>query len=188
MFSPLYEWNCISFKFKGILSLLNNLLIFWLCWVLGAQAFSSCSKQGLIWLWVAGFSLCGFSCCGAQALGCLGFGICATWALEHKLNRCGTQASLFLAWGIFLDQGSNPCLLRWQADSLPLSHQGRPGWLVCSVKYSSPLPTFLLFLTILLSSFFWALYSFRKFSWHVSSELLLTEFLTCAEHSLCTVS
>ena len=25
---------------------------------------------------------------------------------------------------IFLDQGWNPCLLHWQADSLPLSHQG----------------------------------------------------------------
>ena len=29
------------------------------------------------------------------------------------------------ACGIFLDQGSNPCILHWQADSLPLSHQGR---------------------------------------------------------------
>ena len=31
-----------------------------------------------------------------------------------------------VACGIFLDQGSNPCLLHWQVDSLPLSHQGRP--------------------------------------------------------------
>ena len=29
--------------------------------------------------------------------------------------------------GVFLDLGSNPCLLHWQADSLPLSHQGSPG-------------------------------------------------------------
>ena len=28
--------------------------------------------------------------------------------------------------GIFLTQGSNPCLTHWQADSLPLSHQGMP--------------------------------------------------------------
>ena len=28
--------------------------------------------------------------------------------------------------GIFLDQGSNPCLLHEQADSLLLSHQGSP--------------------------------------------------------------
>ena len=30
------------------------------------------------------------------------------------------------ACGIFPDQGSNLCLLHWQADSLPLSHQGSP--------------------------------------------------------------
>ena len=30
------------------------------------------------------------------------------------------------ACGIFLDQGSNPGLLQWQVDSLPLSHQGSP--------------------------------------------------------------
>ena len=32
-----------------------------------------------------------------------------------------------VACGIFPDQGSNPCLLHWQADSLPLSHQGSPS-------------------------------------------------------------
>ena len=30
------------------------------------------------------------------------------------------------ACGIFVDQGLNPSLLHWQADSLPLSHQGIP--------------------------------------------------------------
>ena len=30
----------------------------------------------------------------------------------------------FLLQGIFLTQGSNPCLLHWQVDSLPLSHLG----------------------------------------------------------------
>ena len=29
-----------------------------------------------------------------------------------------------VACGIFLDQGLNLCLLHWQADSLPLGHQG----------------------------------------------------------------
>ena len=36
---------------------------------------------------------------------------------------------LFLLWGIFLTQGSNPCLLslpHWQVDSLPLSHLQSP--------------------------------------------------------------
>ena len=32
----------------------------------------------------------------------------------------------FLLQGIFLTQGSNPCLLRWQAVSLPLNHLGSP--------------------------------------------------------------
>ena len=31
------------------------------------------------------------------------------------------------ACGIFLDQGLNPYFQHWQADSLPLSHQGSPG-------------------------------------------------------------
>ena len=31
-----------------------------------------------------------------------------------------------MACGIFPDQGSNPCFLHWQVDSLPLSHQGNP--------------------------------------------------------------
>ena len=33
----------------------------------------------------------------------------------------------FLLQGIFPDQGSNPYLLHWQADSLPLSHLGSLG-------------------------------------------------------------
>ena len=28
--------------------------------------------------------------------------------------------------GILPDEGLKPCLLRWQADSSPLSHQGSP--------------------------------------------------------------
>ena len=39
--------------------------------------------------------------------------------LVHRLS-CST------ACGIFLDQGSNLCLLHWQMDLLPLSHQGSP--------------------------------------------------------------
>ena len=35
---------------------------------------------------------------------------------------------MLAACGIFLDQGSNPCPLHWQADSLPLRHQGSPAY------------------------------------------------------------
>ena len=39
--------------------------------------------------------------------------------MAHGLN-CS------VACGVFLDQDLNPCLLHWQADSLPLSHQETP--------------------------------------------------------------
>ena len=37
-------------------------------------------------------------------------------------------SSFSVACGIFLDQGSNPCPLHWQADSQPLRHQGSPDY------------------------------------------------------------
>ena len=37
------------------------------------------------------------------------------------------QITISFSRGIFLTQGLNQCLLLWQADSLPLSHLGRPS-------------------------------------------------------------
>ena len=48
-----------------------------------------------------------------------GLRTCTHWALEHWLS-CGASSE---ARGTFLDQGSNPSFLQWQAASLPLSHQ-----------------------------------------------------------------
>ena len=48
------------------------------------------------------------------------------WDFPRKNTGVGCH---FLFQGIFLTQGSNPsllCLLHWQVDSLPLSHQGSP--------------------------------------------------------------
>ena len=42
---------------------------------------------------------------------------------QGKTTRVGCQ---FLLQGILPTQGSNPHFLHWQADSLPLSHQGSP--------------------------------------------------------------
>ena len=36
------------------------------------------------------------------------------------------ELSSFSGCGVFLDQGSNPCLLHWQVDSYPLYHQESP--------------------------------------------------------------
>ena len=46
-----------------------------------------------------------------------------TWNSPDKNTGVGCHS---LLQGIFLTQGSNPVLLYWQADSLPLSHQGSP--------------------------------------------------------------
>ena len=43
------------------------------------------------------------------------------WDFPGKNTGVGCH---FLLQGILLTQGSNPCLLHWQVDSLPLSHQG----------------------------------------------------------------
>lgn len=51
----------------------------------------------------------------------------APLALERRRSR-GAWAWCSVACGIFLDWGLDLSLLRWQADSLPLSHQGGP-WL-----------------------------------------------------------
>ena len=100
-----------------ILPIFLYYIIFWLCWF-----FSSCGEQGLL------------SCCWAQALGHTGFSSWNTWAQYLQLPGPRAQAqelwymalSCLVACGIFPDQGSNPCLLHWQADSLPLSRQGSP--------------------------------------------------------------
>ena len=42
------------------------------------------------------------------------------WDFPGKNTGVGCH---FLLWGIFPTQGSNPGLLRWQENSLPLSHQ-----------------------------------------------------------------
>ena len=42
--------------------------------------------------------------------------------------------SCSVACGIFPDQGSSLCLLHWQADSVPLSHQGNPLFHFLSVS------------------------------------------------------
>ena len=47
-----------------------------------------------------------------------GFSSWGSRALERSLSGCGSHwLSCSVAHGIFPDQGSNPCLLHWQADS-----------------------------------------------------------------------
>ena len=86
------------------------------------RAFSGCGKWALLSSYSGRAShLSSFSRCGAQALGHASFSSCSSQnlVLVHRF-------SCSVAYGIFLDKGSNPCLLHWQKDSLPLIHQGDP--------------------------------------------------------------
>ena len=89
----------------------------------------SCSEWGLLSSCGMHTSHCsGFFCCRAWALEFSGFSSCSTWAQQLWLLGCRTQAQVVVvhglscpvARGIHLTQGSNPCLLHWQVDSLPL--------------------------------------------------------------------
>ena len=71
----------------------------------------------------------------------------ASGVAAHILSCCGLRlqniGSIFVAYqiscseacGIFLLQGSNPCFLCWQEDSLPLSNQGSPSCFYVYYKY-----------------------------------------------------
>ena len=104
-----------------------SLLLGWL--------FSSCGKRAysLVAVHELPVVVRGFSFYGEQALGRSGFSSLGTCA-QHYSSRALDTGSIVVerglncskACGIFPDQGWNLCLLHWQADSLPLSHQGNP--------------------------------------------------------------
>ena len=95
-----------------------------------AGFFSSCGKQGLLsgcGLWI---SVCrSFCCCGAQALGTRA-SLPEAHGLSNVAPRLQNTGLIVVVHGlscsIFPTQGSNPHLLHWQVDSLPLSHQRSP--------------------------------------------------------------
>ena len=105
---------------------------------------SSLLREGFLSLWQswaafrhgAQASHCsGFSCCQAWALGCVGFSSCGSRVLRLGLVVVVNGPSCSAACGVFPYQGSNLCLLHWQADSLPLSHQGSPLLTaICQIK------------------------------------------------------
>ena len=68
-------------------------------------------------LWCTGFSLCWLLLLGAQALAAQASVVvaCGLYSTGSVVVTHGLSCSA--ACGIFPDQGSNPCLLHWQADS-----------------------------------------------------------------------
>ena len=86
--------------------------------------------------WVAGFSLVAVSGGSSLAAVLVLLFSRSTGSGTHRLSCCGPQVSFSTSRGVFLDQGSNLCLLPWQVGSLPLSHQASPlhtllMWNIC---------------------------------------------------------
>ena len=122
----------------GFFSASNYVTEIWLEWMAVAVA----SFFYILRLWVFFFNL---FVPVLGILGCAGFSLAvvsgvyspaAVWGLRiagaSLLRSTGSIAaahglSCSLACGIFLDQGSNLCLLHGWVDSLTLSHQGSPG-------------------------------------------------------------
>ena len=89
---------------------------------------SGCSEQGLLSsrsAWASHWR--GFSCCGARApvmrasivaahrlVSCGPSSLQASAAVAHGVITCGARLSFSMAYGIFPDQGSNPCPLLFQ--------------------------------------------------------------------------
>ena len=104
---------CFFFFFKKEFLYFYYSFIYLFLAVLGlrfcARAFSSCRKQGSLFIAVHGPLL--LRSTDSRRAGSV--------IVAHGPS-CST------ACGIFPDQGSNPCPLHWQADSQPLRHQGSP--------------------------------------------------------------
>ena len=125
--------NLLSYRFLGLtLSSCQKKCIIYLYFL---AVLGICCCKGFPLVVVSrGYSSCGaqisyyrsFFCCRAQALG-----MWASIAVVPRLQSTGSivvahRLSSYTACGILPDQGSNPCLLLWQVDSLPLSQQGSP--------------------------------------------------------------
>ena len=76
--------------------------------------FFSCGEEGLL------------SSCQAWASLYSGFSCCSFWAPEHRFSSHGAWAQVRLCTWDLPRSEIKPCLLHWQMDSLPLSHQGSP--------------------------------------------------------------
>ena len=116
---------CIWFPFQLFHHFLKIILLiyFWLCWVLVAVlAFSSCSERGHSLVVVCRLLIAVASIVAEHGL--QGSRVPGLWSTGSTVVVYHFSCSM--ARGIFPDQGSNPCPLYWQVDSLPLSCQGSP--------------------------------------------------------------
>ena len=140
--------------------------------------FSSCGDWGLLFSGSVQASRCsGVSCCRARALRAqVSVGVApGLWStgsvvVAHRLS-CSEVC------GVFPDQEWNPCLLHWQVDSLPLSHQGSPPSLFWNLHSVARKHLWvLLSLSIQFSSLIFAFPSFpltRTCPWKMGTDSLI---------------
>ena len=102
----------------------------WLCWVfVAAGLLCSCGERGLP------------SSCGAQVSRRGGLSLRAQALRTRASAAAAPRLGCSVACGIFPHQGLNLCLLHWQADSLPVSHQGNPHtFFILHGIQTSPIP------------------------------------------------
>ena len=125
-----YQWSYIEIKCACLLlewrTIFKNLIYYWLYWVfVTAQGLSLAVEPG-------GYSLAAVhrflmpiaslvpehNLYDSQASVVVVHGLsnCGSWAPELRLSSCGHRFSCLTACGIFLDQGSNSCLLHGKAN------------------------------------------------------------------------
>ena len=126
-------WEVFVFSFFFNLFLI---IYFWLCWVFVAacRLFSSWGEQGPLFIALRAPLIAVASLVvehGLKAHGLQWLWHTGSVVVARGLQSTGSVVmvhgpSCSAACGIFLDQGSNPCPLHWQADSQPLRHQASP--------------------------------------------------------------
>ena len=112
-----FKWSLvkIGFTITFFFKLITFYIYFWLCWVF-------VSVRGLSLFAVSG---------GHSSSRCAGLSLSRPLLLRSTGSVVVAHGpSCSAAYGIFPNQGSNPCPLNWQADSQPLRHQGSP-WIFC---------------------------------------------------------
>ena len=107
-----------------------HLTIEWIgcdCWIILLDDFMTI--QASLWL---SDEYSDYLCVPTQSLSCVQLFV-TPWTVARRLfcpldfsGKNTWVGCFFLLQGIFLTEGSNPCLLHWQAKSLPLSHLGSP--------------------------------------------------------------
>ena len=126
-------WGLLLFKTEKAMAPHSGTLAWKIPWTEepgGLQSMGSLNLPIYFWLYWVFIAVWGVFLVAASGdyspIVALGFSV--LWLLFQSTVSIvvAHRLSCSIGCGIIQDQGSNQCLLHWQADSLPLSHQGSP--------------------------------------------------------------